>query len=201
MDSKSNADLIKTSLPLRARLSLRHVVALLLVICITVVVPANRHRLEGLAAYGYLGILGLCFLANATVLLPAPSLAIVFAFGSVYSPFWVGAVGALGTTLGELTGYLAGYGGRPLVETTSWSQRLRGSMERYSAVVIFVMALAPLPVFDVAGIIAGSLGIGLLRFLLPCLAGKLIKMLAFSYLGAGLLPWLEPLIGRWLEVP
>lgn len=180
-------------------LRLQHVLALVFAFVVTVLIVVNRSRIETLTTYGYLSIFLLCFLANATVLFPAPSLTVVFVFGSVYVPFWVGLVGAIGTTCGELIGYVAGYGGRPFIEQTPWHSKLRMALEQHSFFVIFLLALAPVPFFDLVGIAAGSLNISVFKFLVPCFAGKLIKMVFYAYLGAGVIPWLEPIIRQQLD--
>jgi len=56
-------------------------------------------------------------------------------------------------------------------------------MQRYGVVAVFVLALLPNPVFDVAGMIAGVLRLGVWRFLISCAAGKIIKNIGFAMLG------------------
>ena len=50
---------------------------------------------------------------------------------------------------------------------------------------ILVLAIIPNPFFDLAGIAAGTLKMPVWQFLLACLVGKTIKMVAFAYAGAG----------------
>ena len=87
------------------------VLALLAVIGISALVFSIRNRVDEFAAYGYPGIFLIAMLANATVLLPAPGVAVVFAMGSVFNPIWVGLAAGTGGALGELSGYLAGFSG------------------------------------------------------------------------------------------
>jgi len=54
-------------------------------------------------------------------------------------------------------------------------------------VIIFLLAVIPNPVFDIAGMVAGALKLPLWRFMLWSWLGKCIKMLAFAYGGVGLL--------------
>ncbi|RLC78767.1 MAG: hypothetical protein DRI61_09280, partial [Chloroflexi bacterium] len=58
----------------------------LFVILITVLIISFREQVQHLAAYGYAGVFLVSLLGNATVILPAPSLALVFALGSALSP-------------------------------------------------------------------------------------------------------------------
>ena len=87
------------------------VLALLAVIAITVFIFSIRSRVEQFAALGYPGIFLIALLANATVLLPAPGVAVIYAMGAIFSPFGVGLAAGTGGALGELSGYLAGFSG------------------------------------------------------------------------------------------
>ena len=71
-----------------------------------------RNDLNKLQGYGILGIFLISVLGNATVVIPAPVILSAFVGGSVYNPILVGLVVALGATIGELTGFMAGLGGR-----------------------------------------------------------------------------------------
>ena len=92
------------------------VLALLAVIGITVFIYSIRDRVSQFATFGYQGIFLVALLANATVLIPAPGIAIVYAMGSIFNPLGVGLAAASGGALGELSGYLAGFSGQAVVE-------------------------------------------------------------------------------------
>jgi uncharacterized membrane protein YdjX (TVP38/TMEM64 family) len=85
------------------------VIALLAVIGITVYIFSIRDRIAEFERYGYFGIFVVALLANATVLIPAPGLAIISAMGSVFNPLGVGLAAGTGGAIGELSGYLAGF--------------------------------------------------------------------------------------------
>jgi membrane protein YqaA with SNARE-associated domain len=61
-----------------------------------------------LGGFGYAGIFLLCFICNATVLAPAPSLAVVVSASLALNPLFVALSGAAGTTFGETVGYAGG---------------------------------------------------------------------------------------------
>ena len=98
------------------RLTIARILALLAVIGISMFVYSIRDRAEEFAIYGYPGIFIVAFLANATVLLPAPGIAVVFAMGGIFNPLAVGLVAGAGGTLGEISGYLAGFSGQAVIE-------------------------------------------------------------------------------------
>lgn len=168
------------------RLRAARLAALLAVVAITLYVYAIRDQADQLVAYGYPGIMLLSLLANATVILPAPGIAVVFAMGAtgVFSPIGIALAAGLGATIGELSGYLAGFSGRALIENRRAYERLNDWMRSKGVVTVLVLAALPNPFFDLAGISAGTLRMPLPRFLLACFAGKVIKMLFFAYAGA-----------------
>ena len=169
--------------------------AVLLAVVVTLVIALFRDELARFERYGYPGVFFISLLGNATVILPAPSLAVVFGMGGVLNPLFVGLVAGVGEALGELTGYLAGYGGRAVVEDWQMYERLEGWMQRNGSATIFVLSAIPNPVFDLAGIAAGALRFPLERFLLSCWVGKTIKTIAFAFIGAQFISTLEGLFG------
>lgn len=178
----------------RWRLTLLRILALVFVVGLTAVLFAFRDRASQLANYGYPGIFLLSILTNATLILPMPGVAITFAAGAVFNPIWVGIVAGLGSTVGELTGYLAGFSGQGVVERTPLYDRLEGWTERYGQWAILALALVPNPVFDLAGAAAGALKMPLPQFFLFAALGKIVKMLIFAYAGAGSAEWVLRLL-------
>ena len=165
--------------------------SLLAVIAIVIFVYSISDRAEELAVYGYPGIFVIAMLANATVFLPAPGIAVVFALGGLLNPLLVGLAAGAGAAVGELVGYLAGFSGQGLVEDSQTFRRIAPWVARYGALAIFCFAAVPNPVFDVAGVAAGLLKVPARKFLVACWAGETLKMLAVAYAGAGSLAWLQ----------
>jgi len=166
------------------------ILAVLAVIGITVYVYSIRDHVEAFAQYGYAGAFLIMLIANATVILPAPGVAVVFAMGAVLNPLGVALAAGVGGTIGELTGYLAGYGGQAAVEKTQVYNRILPWVQRYGAWVILVMSAIPNPFFDIAGIAAGIAKIPVWKFMLACWVGQTIKMLMFAYAGAYSIEWI-----------
>ncbi len=150
-----------------------------------------RDRIQALEAYGYPGIFLISLISNATVIIPLPGVVVTSAMGAVFNPFWVALASGSGAALGETSGYLAGFSGHGVVQRTPLHDRLQEWMSKYGNLTVFVLALIPTPLFDVAGITAGALKMPLQRFLFYCWAGKVLKMLVFAYGGARILNWLS----------
>lgn len=146
-------------------LLIARITALLLVIAITIFVFLIRDKAKDFAVYGYPGIFIIAFLTNATVLLPAPGIAVVFAMGAVFNPIAVAIVAGMGGALGELSGYLAGFSGQAVVEKVNIYDKMTNWLKRNGSLTILILAALPNPFFDIAGIAAGALKMPILRFL------------------------------------
>jgi membrane protein DedA with SNARE-associated domain len=171
------------------------VLILLAVIALSLFLFSLRDEVQRFAVYGYPGIFFISLLANATVLLPAPGVAVVFAMGSVFSPPLVALSAAAGATVGELSAYAVGFSGQAIVGSTATYARILPWMHRYGGLTTFALAAIPNPFFDLAGMAAGALRMPLLHFLFWCMLGKSVKMLIFAYTGAYSIEWLSQLAG------
>jgi uncharacterized membrane protein YdjX (TVP38/TMEM64 family) len=171
------------------RLQAARILALVAVILITVYVFSIRDQASELQAYGYPGIFLLSMLANATVILPAPGIALTYAFGAVFNPIGVALAAGAGAALGELTGYLAGFSGQGVVDDIPMYDRITAWTEKYGGWVVLILAFIPNPFFDIAGAAAGALKMRVHIFLFWAFIGKVLKMLLFAYAGAASLDW------------
>lgn len=195
--SKKNALTVKdqpvnlqTSKPANIGRNILRILAIATVIGITVYIYSIRDRVEDFAAYGYPGIFLIAMMANATVFLPAPGVAVIFAMGSIFNPLGVAFAAGTGGTIGELSGYLAGFSGQAVVERSNIHDRINPWIEKYGGWTILVLSAIPNPFFDIAGIAAGIAKMPLWRFLLFCWVGQLIKMAMFAFAGAYSIDWL-----------
>jgi uncharacterized membrane protein YdjX (TVP38/TMEM64 family) len=170
--------------------------ALLFSVGITLTLFLYRQRIAQFSAYSYWGLLIISIVGNATVLLPVPSLAATFVAGGIFNPVLAGIVSGAGMAIGELSGYLAGYGGTAIVATTQQEvfQRLQSWMQRHGFLTILILSAIPNPVFDLAGMAAGMSHYPVASFLAACFLGKTVKGVVFAFAGAHSVPWLE----RWL---
>jgi uncharacterized membrane protein YdjX (TVP38/TMEM64 family) len=176
----------------------RRVIAFLLAFGISAAILVFRDELARLAAYGYPGVFVITLLGSATVVLPVPALALVFAAGASFNPLLLGLAAGIGAGLGETTGYLVGYSGRGAVENRESYGRIRKWMERWGAWVIFVLSALPNPVFDIAGITAGMMRIPFWLFLAAACAGNVLKATAVAFAGSGAARLLSPALQHWL---
>ncbi|MDW8325802.1 MAG: VTT domain-containing protein [Anaerolineales bacterium] len=162
-----------------------------------------RDQVRLLQYFGYPGIFLLNLIASASIILPIPALPFVFGMAALetsagvkaFSVFWLGVAAAIGSSIGELSGYAAGYSGRAVIERSPLYDRLHEWTERYGVAVIVILAFIPNPLFDMAGIAAGTLRMPLWKFFVATLAGKLVKMWLVAYAGANAIGWVARLMG------
>jgi len=163
--------------------NLLRILALFAVLAITVYIYSIQERVEQFKGWGYPGIFLIAMLANATVLLPAPGVAVIYAMGGMLHPLGVGLAAGTGGTIGELSGYLAGFSGQAVVERTGVYSRIRPWVDKYGGWAILVLSAIPNPFFDVAGIAAGIAKMPMRTFLLFTWVGQFIKMTLFALAG------------------
>ncbi len=168
------------------KLNLVRGVVLALVIGITVLLFLYRDKVEQLQALGYPGIFLVSMFSNATLILPVPGVLFTSAMGAVLNPGLVALTAGTGATIGEISGYLAGFSGQAVIENRVWYDRFTGWMKKNGDITVLLLAFIPNPLFDIAGMVAGALRLPLWRFLLWSWIGKVGKMLLFALGGAEL---------------
>jgi membrane protein YqaA with SNARE-associated domain len=161
--------------------------AVVLIFAGSVWVALNPEWVLALGHWGYLGAFLIGLISSATIILPAPGIALVIAMGTALDPLLLGVVAAAGSSLGELTGYFAGATGVALVpeERREQFDRIHIMAGKYGAGIILVLASIPFPFFDLVGIIAGMLRMSIAIFLGAVFIGNSIKYSFLIWLGAG----------------
>ena len=149
--------------------------------------------MENLALqYGYLGIFLISLLGATSVFIPIPSSVVIFVLGGLasdtggwmFEPLWIAVAAGIGAAVGELSGYLIGFGGRRVI-----GERYKKKMDilmrlfkRFGPVIIFVFALTPLP-DDLLFIPLGVMRYSLVSAFIPALFGKFVSNLIIAYAG------------------
>ncbi len=169
------------------RLTVARIAVLLVIVGASILLFIQRDKVAQLEAFGYPGIFLVSLLSNATLILPVPGVLFTSAMGAVFNPFWVALASSTGATLGELSGYLAGFSGQGVIENKTWYERVTRWMKKYGDITILVLAFIPNPLFDIAGMVAGALRMPLWRYLVFSWIGKTGKMFLFAYGGASII--------------
>ncbi len=144
------------------------------------------EHVAALREYGYLGVFAISMLSSATLFFPAPGWATVVGMSSVLDPVLIGIAAGVGAGLGESTGYLAGDGILDIIEKNNQEGvvRMKSQIKKYGIPAVFFLSFIPNPVFDVAGVIAGSIHMGWWRFIIPCIAGRTLRYILLAYFGS-----------------
>jgi uncharacterized membrane protein YdjX (TVP38/TMEM64 family) len=157
----------------------------------------THAREWGPLAYGL--AFGVNLISSASLFLPIPGFAMVFALGNFLNPWLLGIISGLGAALGETTGYFAGLGGRAMLEDSPWYQRFHKWISRYGMVALIVLAASPNPFFDMGGLIAGATGMPLWQFVAATWIGKSIRFTVLAVTGMQadlILEWLFSILRR-----
>jgi len=162
-------------------------------ILMAIAVVAYSDRLQEMQHWGYLGAFIISILGGATIIIPVPMLAVVFALGSAMSNPWTAALlsisAALGELIGALTIYMTGHGaGRAIADSKHGKvqrayEKMLSLMERRGPLTLFIVASVVNPFFYPAALAAGALRFGLKKYISIVLAGKLIKCATVVYAG------------------
>ena len=175
---------------------LRHALAIVFALGVTIGIlfflpPDFLQRFEELT---YLGAFLVMLFTSATIILPAPGIVIVYALGSQANPLLVGLAAGPGAALGEMTGYTAGYGASAIVDNAPMYTRISRLVgSRFGLAFIALLAFIPNPLFDMAGMVAGSLRIKWWQFFLATLSGKTLRSILIAYLGVVSIGFVEQL--------
>jgi len=99
----------------------RSFLVIIVILALFIVLPVAallrfQDEIKQAQAYGYLGVFIVGILCGITVI-PAPTQLLVFTFGHVLNPIWVGLIAGFGGAIGGITVYLTGAGVQ-----TMWSK-------------------------------------------------------------------------------
>lgn len=138
------------------------------------------------AQYGYFGIFVISLIGALSIFFPIPYTVVIFTLGGMqtFEPVWIAVAAGIGSTIGEFSGYLLGFGGRKAI-----GQKYKRKMDlllkvfdKYGPAVIFVFALTPLP-DDLLFIPLGVMRYSVIRAFIPALIGKFTMNLIVAYSG------------------
>ncbi len=144
--------------------------------------PELVGRLRG---FGYVGAFAIAAIANATVLIPVPYYPVIARLAQALNVWGVILAAAAGSALGESVAFFVGRTGHGAVEQTrfnDWIQRQVRHPWR-AGLILFALSAPPNPAFDVAGLLAGALGLPFRLFLAAVFLGRIIRMSLVAFAG------------------
>jgi membrane protein YqaA with SNARE-associated domain len=169
------------------------ILGVVLTILMAAVIVIYKEEVQGLQQYGYIGAFFISILGGATIIIPVPMLAVVFALGGAMEGPWqvalVGLSAALGELVGALTIYMTGHGaGRAIASSKHGRiqkayERMLDLVERRGALALFAVTSVVNPFFYPAAFACGALHFGLRKYIFIVLIGKIIKCMTVVYAG------------------
>jgi uncharacterized membrane protein YdjX (TVP38/TMEM64 family) len=135
-----------------------------------------RPELINMGGWGYFGAFLINAISTATILLPAPGFAVIFAVADQYDPVFLGIATGLGGATGSLTAYRVGSQGRRFIKRGRIHSFLANMMEQFGGSVLFLFSFIFFMPADIASIIAGSTKYPIKRYFLYVSAGHVLKM-------------------------
>ena len=195
------------------RLLLLSVVLLLVYLVLSIIIPdlvspfgvVYNWLLDVSLLMGYLGGFIISLIGNATILFPFPYVGVAFILGGlreeltlvfVFDPWLIGLISGLGAMIGEMTGYLIGYGGGRLIDEgqTSAFKRYVDSHPRATPFVVWLLAVTPIP-DDVLVVPLGAARYSWWKVALAQLIGKSMFLLCIAWSGRIGLDFVGSLLG------
>lgn len=179
------------------------VTTLVLSIVGSVFLVRNWEYVSQIQRQGYAGLFLISLLAGSPIPIPTPAMILIFTFGSILDPLAVGLIAGLGNTVGGVSIYLAGRGGRRFFPTLDIPDpankvdpsrmerflakiippRLREFANRRGMISVFVLSFVPNPILTPVIIGMGATRYSFRKFLLASWAGKTAQTMILAYLG------------------
>jgi membrane protein YqaA with SNARE-associated domain len=163
--------------------------------------PAEFER------FGYLGVFLANLLPSLSVIIPAhlflPGQALSVVVAATGSLVVVAILASLGSTLGEITAYYVGYGGKNLFNLERFSRYKAAEkwVRRRGEFAVALFAFLPLFFFDFVGIAAGAFRMPLCRFLFFCYLGRLPRAFLEIYFYTWVFEHVLVYLPRWMSGP
>jgi membrane protein YqaA with SNARE-associated domain len=168
----------------------RHVVfaaaGVVVLIALNIAVYLAPIDYRGLTNFAYAGAFLVCLLANAVVAIPIPYIPIIAHIGATAeSPALVVVLAALGSVIGESVAYVVGRAEQGLVSEHPLYKRLHRLAERkwLAGLVLFGLAVPLNPLFDVAGLAAGAMGMRYRVFFIAVFVARIVRLALIVWLG------------------
>ncbi|MFW9843731.1 MAG: VTT domain-containing protein [Candidatus Thorarchaeota archaeon] len=199
-------------------LAVYFVLSLIVVDLVSPSIMVYNWILDFALVFGYFGAFLVAFLGNATFLIPIPYMIITFILGGLvntsgqflFDPLAVGLIAGLGATIGEMTGYLLGYGGSRFIEEKQRNafSKFIEERPRVTPFIVWFLAISPLP-DDFVILPLGAAKYPWWKVAIPQFIGKSMFMILAAWLGrlsyttiGGLIATYDPtsIASRGLEV-
>lgn len=144
-----------------------------------------KDAIKSLENFGLIGIFLVNLISSATLFLPAPGIATVFAGGLIFNPIMVAFVAAFGSAIGDMVGFVLGKSGKEILwkKDSFWFGIFQETFQQFGWLFIILFSLIPNPIFDAVGIIAGAFAYSPKKFFLYVFIGRFLRNLILAFSG------------------
>lgn len=156
-----------------------------------------------LLQFGYVGAFLISLISALSIIFPIPYTVVLYALGGSLDPLLLAISSGIGSSLGEVSGYLVGYYGRAII-----SEKMKRKMDfmlkvfsRHGNITIFIFALTPLP-DDLLFIPLGIMRYSLTKTLISCFLGKFLMSFIIAYSGRISFQFVQVIFGEaeWVGI-
>jgi membrane protein YqaA with SNARE-associated domain len=168
------------------RIAVAGIALLVLVNLLVFLLPIDYQSFGALA---YPGVFLITFLANAVTFIPVPYIPVIAHVArSADLVALVVVLGALGSVLGESVAYVVGRVEKRALEEHRFYQRLQAFLAQpfRAGLTLFVLSVPLNPLFDVAGLAAGALGVSYRVFFASVFLGRLARIALIVWVAGAL---------------
>lgn len=157
-------------------------------ILLSVIFYEYRDFFRHTTSVGLLGLFVINFVSSAGFFVSGPAFLTIITGGNLYPPILVAVVAAFGACLGDMIGFLFGHSGRKLLKKQLDKHLIIRFLEkhfhRHGALITFILAVIPNPLFDAIGVLAGVVNYPPVRFFAIMFVGRFIRYWALAQVGA-----------------
>lgn len=169
------------------------ILGVVLTIAMFVAILVFDDQIRAMQKWGYIGAFFISILGGATIIIPVPMLAVVFALGAAMDDVWhvalMGFSSAAGELIGALTIYMTGHGAGRAISNNKHGriqrayEKMLDIIERRGAWALFAVTSVVNPFFYPAAFACGALRFGFKKYVVIVLIGKIIKCMTVVYAG------------------
>jgi uncharacterized membrane protein YdjX (TVP38/TMEM64 family) len=147
--------------------------------------------------WGYIGIFLVSLFEAGTVIFPIAGIPLIFTFGGILNPFLVAIFAAIGGTIGSLTSYIIGAGGKELIEKKYGSRLevLNEKFDKKGLMWIVTVLLIPLIPDNIMYVFLGVIRYEIKKYLLIVFLCKVFFNLIIAYSGYYSITWVIKILG------
>lgn len=147
-----------------------------------------KDQLRSVESFGLFGVFLINFFSSSTIFLPSPGLLSVPIASQIYNPFAVILLGSLGSSLGEVVGFLFGHSTVHVLDTNKHKLLFHLNtfiFQKYGLPITVIFSIIPNPVIDGLGILAGMAGYPLHKFLIAVFLGRILRNIILVFFAGG----------------